>query len=35
MMADVQALVKNNPGYSLLAAAVIGFLAGRAFRSND
>ena len=35
MMADVQALVKNNPGRSLLAAAVIGFLVGRAFTSND
>jgi ElaB/YqjD/DUF883 family membrane-anchored ribosome-binding protein len=34
MMADVETLVKNNPGPSLLAAAVIGFLAGRAF-SND
>ena len=35
MMADVEAVVKNNPGPSLLAAAVIGFLAGRAFRSNE
>jgi ElaB/YqjD/DUF883 family membrane-anchored ribosome-binding protein len=35
MMADVETLVKNNPGPSLLAAAVIGFLAGRAFSSND
>jgi ElaB/YqjD/DUF883 family membrane-anchored ribosome-binding protein len=35
MMADVETLVKNNPGPSLLAAAVIGFLAGRAFSNND
>jgi hypothetical protein len=34
-MANVETLVKNNPGPSLLAAAVIGFLAGRAFSSND
>ena len=35
MMADVETLVKNNPGPSLLAAAFIGFLVGRAFSSND
>jgi ElaB/YqjD/DUF883 family membrane-anchored ribosome-binding protein len=35
MMADVETLVKNNPGPSLVAAAAIGFLAGRAFRGND
>jgi hypothetical protein len=35
MMADVKTLVKNNPGPSLIAAAVIGFLAGRAFSTND
>ena len=35
MMADVEQLVKNNPGPSLLAAAVVGFLVGRAFSSND
>jgi ElaB/YqjD/DUF883 family membrane-anchored ribosome-binding protein len=35
MMADVERLVKNNPGPSLLAAAVIGFLIGRTFTSND
>ena len=35
MMADVETLVKNNPGPSLLAAAVIGFLVGRAFSSNE
>jgi hypothetical protein len=35
MMAAVQTLVKNNPGRSLLAAAVIGLLVSRAFSSND
>jgi ElaB/YqjD/DUF883 family membrane-anchored ribosome-binding protein len=35
MMADVETLVKNSPGPSLLAAAVIGFLVGRAFSGND
>jgi ElaB/YqjD/DUF883 family membrane-anchored ribosome-binding protein len=35
MMADVETLVKNSPGPSLLAAAAIGFLVGRAFSSND
>ena len=35
MMADVTTLVKNNPGPSLLAAGVIGFLVGRAFRSSS
>lgn len=35
MMADVEQLVKNNPGPSLLAAAFIGFLVGRAFSNND
>jgi ElaB/YqjD/DUF883 family membrane-anchored ribosome-binding protein len=35
MMADVERLVKNNPGPSLLAAAAIGFLVGRAFSSSD
>lgn len=34
MMSDVERVVKNNPGPSLLAAAVVGFLVGRAF-SND
>jgi ElaB/YqjD/DUF883 family membrane-anchored ribosome-binding protein len=34
MMADVETLVKNNPGRSLLVAAAIGFLVGRAI-SND
>jgi ElaB/YqjD/DUF883 family membrane-anchored ribosome-binding protein len=35
MMSDVETLVKNNPGPAILAAAVIGFLVGRAFTSND
>jgi len=35
MMSDVAELVKRNPGPSLLAAAAIGFLVGRAFRSDD
>jgi ElaB/YqjD/DUF883 family membrane-anchored ribosome-binding protein len=35
MMGDVGTLVKNNPGRSLLAAAAIGFLVGRAFSSID
>jgi ElaB/YqjD/DUF883 family membrane-anchored ribosome-binding protein len=34
MMADVEKLVKNNPGPSLLAAAALGFLAARSFRNN-
>jgi ElaB/YqjD/DUF883 family membrane-anchored ribosome-binding protein len=35
MVADVEALVKNNPGPALLAAAVVGFLVGRAFSGTD
>jgi ElaB/YqjD/DUF883 family membrane-anchored ribosome-binding protein len=35
MMADVTTVVKNNPGPSLVAAAVVGFLIGRAFSSNN
>ena len=35
IMGDVGTFVKNNPGPALLAAAVIGFLAGRLFSSND
>lgn len=35
MMSDVGKLVKNNPVPSLLAAAVIGFLVGRAFSGRD
>lgn len=31
MMADVKALVTNNPGPSMIAAAVVGFLVARAF----
>jgi hypothetical protein len=35
MMADVEQLVINNPGPSLLVAAIVGFLVGRAFSNND
>lgn len=35
MLADVEQVVKKNPGPSLLAAAVVGFLVGRALSSND
>jgi len=35
MMGDVETVVKNNPGRSVLVAAAIGFLVGRAFSSND
>jgi len=35
MMADLERVVKNNPGPSLLAAAAVGFLVGRAFSSRD
>jgi ElaB/YqjD/DUF883 family membrane-anchored ribosome-binding protein len=35
MLADLETLVKNNPGPALLAAGVVGFLVGRAFRNND
>jgi ElaB/YqjD/DUF883 family membrane-anchored ribosome-binding protein len=35
MMADVETLVKQNPGPSLVAAAVVGFLVGRAFTRHD
>ena len=35
MMADVETLVKNNPGRSLLVAAAFGFLVGRAFTHSD
>ena len=35
MMTDLERLVKNNPGPSLLASAVIGFLVGRAFSSRE
>jgi hypothetical protein len=35
MMADVETLVKNNPGPALMAAAVVGCLVGRAFSGHD
>lgn len=35
MMADVETIVRRNPGPSLLVAGVLGFLVGRAFRSNN
>ena len=35
MMGDVETLVKNNPGPSLLAAVAVGFLVARAFARND
>jgi ElaB/YqjD/DUF883 family membrane-anchored ribosome-binding protein len=34
MMADVETVVKRNPGPSLLIAGALGFLIGRAFRNN-
>lgn len=34
MLSDVEDLVKRNPGPSLLIAAAIGFLIGRAFRED-
>jgi len=35
MMGDVETFVKSHPGQSLLVAAVVGFLAGRAFQTRD
>lgn len=35
MMADVQEMVKKNPGPALLLSAVLGFLLARAFSSRD
>jgi len=35
MMADVEAIVKRNPGPSLLIAGALGFLIGRTLRSNN
>jgi ElaB/YqjD/DUF883 family membrane-anchored ribosome-binding protein len=35
MMADVETMVKNNPGPSLLVAAAFGFLVARAFTSSS
>ena len=34
MMGDVEQFVKSHPGQSLIAAAAVGFLVGRAFRSE-
>lgn len=34
MVADIESLIKAHPGKFLLGAAVIGFLAGRAFRRD-
>jgi ElaB/YqjD/DUF883 family membrane-anchored ribosome-binding protein len=35
MWADVEGMVKRNPGPSLLAAAFVGFLVGRAFAATE
>ena len=35
MLADVEQVVKKNPGPSLMAAAFVGFLVGRAFTASD
>jgi ElaB/YqjD/DUF883 family membrane-anchored ribosome-binding protein len=35
MMADLENVVRRHPGQSLVAAAAVGFLLGRAFRSDD
>ena len=35
MLTDARTFVRKHPGKSLLAVAVIGFLAGRAFRRDD
>jgi hypothetical protein len=34
MMADMEAVGKRNPGPSLLIAAAVGFLVGRAMRND-
>ena len=34
MMADVETVVRNNPGPSLIVAGVIGFLVGQTLRRN-
>jgi len=34
MMSDVEQFVKSHPGQSLIAAAAVGFLVGRAFRNE-
>ena len=35
MMADVDRIVRKNPGAALLTAGILGFLVGRAFTSSD
>ncbi len=35
MVTDFEVMVKNNPGRSLIAAAVAGFIVARAFRGNE
>ena len=35
MMADLENLVRRHPGQSLIAAAAVGFLLGRAFKIDD
>lgn len=35
IMADVKSVVKKNPGTSLLAVGILGFLVGRAFRRSN
>ena len=35
IMADVESFVKRNPGKSLIAAAIVGFLAARVLRRSD
>jgi ElaB/YqjD/DUF883 family membrane-anchored ribosome-binding protein len=35
MMSDVETVVKNNPGPALMAAAFVGFLAGRVLSRAD
>ena len=35
MLADVEQIVKKNPGPSLLVAVAVGFLVGRALSAND
>ena len=35
MMTDVENFVRSHPAHSLVAAAAVGFLVGRAFKSDD
>jgi ElaB/YqjD/DUF883 family membrane-anchored ribosome-binding protein len=35
MMVDLENLVRRHPGQSLIAAAAVGFLLGRAFKNDD